>query len=407
MRTHTPVLSPGHFAGHSSQGSLNVPSQFRARPLLSSHGFQSSPKPSKNARRHNTLSPRPSHKLHPNPPRLFQTFNNHSHLPVNINDIHLSNAAISAVEHVLQHGWADSTLMNYGSAVDRFQAFCAAEGVPHKFQLPADEFVLCAFAASSAGVHAGSTARNNIAALKAWHAAQNVGWQGGARLHYVLAGVDNLAPDSSKRPPRPPINAVMLRALYDGLDFSDPRDVAVFAAACTAFWGQCRLGELLPKSSAPTASKHLPTRHHYSRSTRNKRASKLRIPRTKTKKNGEDVVLVAQTSPLDPQVALNMHLLVNHCNSIAPLFTFTSANGPTILTKPKFLQRCNEIWGAAGYPRITGHSFRIGGTTELLLAGVAPDVVKTMGRWSSSAFLRYWRSLEDLAPLHAEYVNTR
>ncbi|KAJ7478785.1 hypothetical protein B0H11DRAFT_1652519, partial [Mycena galericulata] len=90
---------------------------------------------------------------------------------------------------------------------------------------------VCAFAASSAGIHAGSTARNNIAALKAWHIAQNVEWKGGSRLHYVLAGVENLAPESSRRPPRPPINATMLRALYDGLDFSNPRDVAVFAAA--------------------------------------------------------------------------------------------------------------------------------------------------------------------------------
>ncbi|KAJ7861088.1 hypothetical protein B0H14DRAFT_2576229 [Mycena olivaceomarginata] len=101
------------------------------------------PKPSKTARR-KALPSRPSHKLHP-APRLFQIFNNHSHLRDNINDIHLSNAAISAVEHALQNGWADSTLTNYGSVVDRFQAFSAAEGVPLKFQLPADEFVLCAF----------------------------------------------------------------------------------------------------------------------------------------------------------------------------------------------------------------------------------------------------------------------
>ncbi|KAJ7508098.1 hypothetical protein B0H11DRAFT_1611159, partial [Mycena galericulata] len=195
------------------------------------------------------------------------------------------------VQHALEHGWAESTLKNYGGVVDRFLDFCSVEGVPKKFQLPADEFVLCAFAASSAGVHAGSIARNNIAALKAWRNAQNFEWKGSSRLYYVLAGVDNLAPESSKRPPRPPINVAMLRALYDGLDFSNPRDVAVFAAACVAFWGQCRLGELLPTSSLPAASKYLPTRAHLSRSPRNKRATTLRLPRTKTKKRGEDVIL--------------------------------------------------------------------------------------------------------------------
>jgi hypothetical protein len=63
-----------------------------------------------------------------------------------------------------------------------------------------------------------------------------------------------------------------------------------------------------------------------------------------------------------------------------------------------FLRRCNAIWSARGYPRCTGHSFRLGGTTELLLAGVHPDIVKAMGQWSSDAFLVYWHSLGDLAP---------
>jgi len=72
-----------------------------------------------------------------------------------------------------------------------------------------------------------------------------------------------------------------------------------------------------------------------------------------------------------------------------------------MLTKVAFLSRCNQIWTASGYPRTTGHSFRIGGTTELLTSGVPPDVVKSMGRWSSDSFLRYWRDLETIAPLHA------
>ena len=67
----------------------------------------------------------------------------------------------------------------------------------------------------------------------------------------------------------------------------------------------------------------------------------------------------------------------------------------------------DEIWGSAGYPRLTGHSFRIGGTTELLLNGVPTDVVKAMGRWSSDAFLRYWRSLEELAPQYVENLGSR
>lgn len=217
----------------------------------------------------------------------------------------------------------------------------------------------------------------------------------------------NLAPESSKRRPRPPINAAMLRALFDGLDFKSPRDVAVFAAACVAFWGQCRLGEILPLSSTKAACAYRPTRAHVSRSHRNSRSTKLRLPRTKTHVSGEDVVLVAQNNPIDPEVALNTHLKVNQLPNSVPLFAYRTQTGFRILTRAKFLERCNAIWKAAGYPRTTGHSFRIGGTTELLLAGVAPDVVKAMGRWSSDAFHKYWRSLEDLVPLHASNIDFR
>ncbi|KAJ7758190.1 hypothetical protein DFH07DRAFT_1025064 [Mycena maculata] len=279
-----------------------------------------------------------------------------------------ATAAIDSIDYALQHSWADLMLANYRSAVDCFLAFCTAQGVPQKFQLPADEFVLCAFAASSAGIHSGSTARNNIAAVKTWHIAQKAQWNGGSRLHYVLAGVDNL-----------------------GLDFLESLRRGRICR------GLCRLLGAVPTWGNTTHFLFI----HISRSSRNNRSTTLRLPRTKTKINGEDVVLVSQSNPINPRIALDMHLLANRCDNHSPLFAYSGATGPTILTKPKFLERCNEIWQAAGS---TGHSFRIGGTTELLFAGVSPDVVKAMGRLSSDAFRRYWRSLEDLAPIHAEFI---
>ncbi|KAJ7701186.1 hypothetical protein B0H17DRAFT_924790, partial [Mycena rosella] len=239
------------------------------------------------------------------------------------------------VEKVLHHAWADSTLTGYGYAVDRFLAFCTAEKIPKKFQLPADKFDLCAFAASGAGVHSGSTTRNNMAALKAWHIAQGQGdplclshpWQGSSRLHYVLAGVQNLAPDSSKCPPRPPINSAVLRTLYEGLDFPCLRDVAVFAAACVAFWGQCQLGKILPNTRNDPALAPKPTRAHVSRSHRNKHATKLRLPRTKAIKSGDDVILVAQSNPINPQIALHALSKIHNIPSSAMLFAYQTPTG--------------------------------------------------------------------------------
>jgi len=46
-----------------------------------------------------------------------------------------------------------------------------------------------------------------------------------------------------------------------------------------------------------------------------------------------------------------------------------------------------------------GHGFRIGGTTHLLLLGINPWIIMVQGRWSSQAFLGYWRQCEEILPL--------
>ena len=126
----------------------------------------------------------------------------------------------------------------------------------------------------------------------------------------------------------------------------------------------------------------------------------LHLPRTKSQRRGKDIALVSQHNPIDPISLLNNHLLVNLVPLNKPIFSFSSPTGSSVLMTPVFLQRCNDIWCSLGYPHTTGHCFRIGGTTELLVSGVPPDVVKATGRWSSDSFFHYWRSLDDIAHIH-------
>ncbi|KAF7303391.1 DNA breaking-rejoining enzyme [Mycena indigotica] len=357
---------------------------------------------------------RPSHKLHPKPkhphrtpsnltasPRLFRP---HLGLTVSPEPHTISPTLRAQLNLAFQNGWGRKTLTNYGYTVDRFLAFCDAEKVPQNLRLPTHEFILSAFAASHTGIHAGSTARNDIAALKAWHVAQQQPWLGGPRLHYVLSGVESLSPQTASRPPRPPITPDMLLSLRRGLDFASHFDVAVFAAACVAFWGQCRLGELLPDSRSDKTLNEKPSRANISF---HRDTLTIRLPRTKTQKHGEDVVLVSQRSEIDPILALRMHFVANPILPPAHLFAYQCGSSYQPLTRRAFLNRCNDIWGKEGYPKLSGHSFRIGGTTELLLSGVPIDLVKKAGRWSSDAFLKYWRSLQDLVPRYIRNVHKR
>ena len=318
-----------------------------------------------------------------------------------------SNRITNLITYSLENSWATSTTQQYSSAVRHFLNFCDAEQVPNLLRFPTDEFVLCAYAASGAGSSSGDTIKKRFTALKAWHHTHNVGWHGSMRLHLVLNGVANLTPDTSIRPPRPPISATMLSQLIAGLNLHDPLDAAIAACASNAFWAQCRLGELLPSACSDFSTIRTPSRGNIRTSKRDPTSNILFLPQTKTKRRGENVILLTQNGNTNPVALLQNHLRVNKMSQHMPMYAYSTNSGPCSLSRHRFLVRCNTIWSALGYPRATGHSFRIGGTTELLLAGVPPDVVKTMGRWSSDAFLRYWRLLEDIAPRYARNLPPR
>ena len=328
-------------------------------------------------------------------------------LPPNPINLSLSAKTLNLLDKTLQNSLSASTISGYSLALTRFLNFCNLEDIPPELRFPANEFVLCAFAASNAGRISGNTVCKYISALKAWHILHGVNWKGGLRLNFVLNGVKNLTPLSSQRPPRPPVNITMLSSLIDALNLCDPLDAAVAAAASTAFWGQCRLGELLSSSRTDSSTSSRPSRQNLSTKSPYRRSSSytLFLPRTKTKRHGESVTLVSQLGPSDPLHLLQNHLQINDLGSSFPLFAYKTSRGSYTLTIRQFIIRCNIVWSKLGYPRTTGHCFRIGGTTELLLSGVPPDVVKVMGRWSSDSFLRYWRSLEDLAPRYAKNVH--
>jgi len=112
----------------------------------------------------------------------------------------LSAQARSCVSQAIQSSWATSTIKRYASSLRRYIQFCDAEQIPEHLRFPADEFVLCAFAASCIGKHGGNTSRSRLSALKAWHLVHNLDWKGSPRLRYILNGVRNSAPIDSRRP---------------------------------------------------------------------------------------------------------------------------------------------------------------------------------------------------------------
>jgi hypothetical protein len=276
--------------------------------------------------------------------------------------------------------------------------------------MPASEFTICAYIAHLASSMAGSSIANAISAVKSWHTASGAYWPPDGMIRMALRGAANMAPPGSSTSPREPVTTRLLETLVSSADQNKAEDRAFIAIALVAFWGLCRLGELLDLLSHTFEPGHLPSRRDLGTPASSNGSRSLRLPRTKTSQlNGEHITITAQQAPLDPITALENHLSLSQ--SMPPnahLFAyFDDADGTIrVLSKKRFLARCNTIWSTVGIKNITGHCFRIGGTTALLKAGVPTDVIRSIGRWNSDAFFRYWRDSQAIAITHAEHIDT-
>ncbi|QRV80639.1 site specific recombinase, phage integrase family protein [Ceratobasidium sp. AG-Ba] len=314
----------------------------------------------------------------------------------------------STVLNSLKSGFARSTIKNYESAIRAYTDFIDANNISKDKAFPADEKIICAFTASMYAKKSGQTASGLLSGLKTWHELHDLPWNGGRRQQIILKGIAIAAPKNSHREKRVPITIELMKLLVSSLDLKTGFDAAVWAGASSLFWGQGRSGEFFGTSRLSHKGEIHPSRSSIKWS-KNQDSFTIDLPRTKTNRiNGQTILLLEQADPLSPIKAMQNHLSINNCLDSDHLFAFQrTENGPTrCLTIEAFLNRCNEIWTRHGHNRITGHSFRIGGTSTMLQNGVSPDIVKEMGRWTSDAFFKYWRDLPSIAAIHASMIET-
>ena len=81
-------------------------------------------------------------------------------------------------------------------------------------------------------------------------------------------------------------------------------------------------------------------------------------------------------------------------DSPGPLFQFSDGR---FLSRDRLVISLKRVLSEAGIDtsRFNGHSFRIGAATSAARAGLEDSLIKTMGRWESSAYLRYIRTSRD------------
>lgn len=295
---------------------------------------------------------------------------------------------------VINISWQPTTRETYGAGLLVFHVFCDLREVPEEQRCPAHPLLMLTFISSCAGSYSGRTLANYFYAIRAWHTLHGAPWlMKTAEMKAALDGAAILAPPSSKRPKRSPMTVPIIVSLATKLDCSKPLDAAVFACLTTTFYSAARLGEFtLPSLKAFIPSQHVkPSDVHRDQDRHGLPVTVFKLPHTKSSIGGEDVFWAVQQGASDPQAALANHFTINSPPQDQPLFSWRHSSGLRPLTRNVFLKRINEAAADLGIESLKGHGIRIGATLEYLLRGVPFDVVKSIGRWSSEAFLLYLR----------------
>lgn len=246
------------------------------------------------------------------------------------------------------------------------------------------------------GIYGGSTIRNYVYGVRAWHIIHGIRWKvNDNEIDSLFKAGKKLSPKEARRKQKQPWTIDHLEKICEALDKKNPKDAAILACLTTAFWGTARLGEVtVPKLDGFSPNKHVKVSdvQYGVRDRNNLEETVIFIPWTKiAKEEGENIFWAKQEGISNPEEALANHIRVNNPHKNAHLFSFKHENGLRPMTRSIFLTKINNIVTEKGLARLTGHGIRVGSTLEYLLRGIPFDVVKAKGRWQSEAFRGYLR----------------
>ena len=290
-----------------------------------------------------------------------------------------------------------STHRTYRSAEARYLQFCQKFHI--KDPIPASEAVLCYYVAclGQEGL-AAATIRTYLSGVRQVHVALGLAdprLSAMPRLQQILRCV-RVEQGKAGRTPRPrlPITPGILRKLKKAweLEATSWDTTMLWAASSVAFFSFCRSGELtVPSEKSFDPSAHL-TVDDISVDDR-KKPSVLAIQLKKSKtdpfRKGVRITIGRTQDELCPVTALLSYLQKRGMKP-GPLFLWSDGRA---LTRDDFVRAVRGALRKANLPasQFAGHSFRIGVATTAATMGLEDSLIRTLGRWKSSAYLLYVR----------------
>ena len=213
-------------------------------------------------------------------------------------------------------------------------------------------------------------------------------------LEYTLRGVKlrQSKSASTRRRKRLPITPDILRKLKavwekTGGDFDH---IMLWAACCTCFYGFLRSGEAtVPSMTEYDKEGHLSEGDVAIDSRNNPTVVRVHIKASKTDpfRQGVFIYLGKTGNDLCPVAAVTAYLAARG-RAPGPFFRFRRG---TPLSCKLLVKHVRQALCQLGIEvkHFAGHSFHIGAATTAAAAGLEDSMIKTLGRWQSSAYQTY------------------
>ena len=291
------------------------------------------------------------------------------------------------MSELIYEGLSHTTRKTYTSAMKSVTKAMDQHRI--QWSLPLQEPTLCMLVAALAYKISYPTLKLYLMAVRSWHV--DNGWQldmsGMEHLHRVVRGFRRSVTDSN-RTERLPITTGVLNAIVGAINLRSWDETIFVAVSTVGTYGLFRLGELLGEWASGEGAM---TWGQVTCISENSFSILLPTSKTDPFRKGTTITLFANNSPSCPYRAFIYRVyrtLTSPPNPAHPVFVL--ANGKRA-TRAWLAGRLRSVISSLGLDpsKYTGHSYRKGGATSLLMAGVEDSVIKQLGRWQSVAYQRY------------------